>query len=203
MPDYIPQSEGELIVWLANYQTKLTTHGPTCGLTAPQVTALTTSCNTVTANITAVEAAKAALKNTVETKDASKLTDLASIRSANNQMKANPNYTDAIGDDLGIKASASAMDEASVKPKLSGDAFPGYVRLKFTKKGLDGVNIYTRLKGQNTWVFLARDTNSPYDDNRALAQAGVPETREYMCIGVISDTEVGQASDIVSVVYGG
>lgn len=203
MPDYIPPSDGELIVWLTNYQTKIITHGPTCGLTPAQVTALTTACNNLTGFIAAVEAAKAALKTAVETKDASKDTDLGAIRAANNQLKTNPNYTDAIGDDLGIKSSVSAMDEATVKPKFSGDAFPGYIRLKFTKKGLDGVNIYTRLKGQNTWSFLARDTNSPYDDHRPLSQAGVPETREYMCIGVISDTEVGQASDIVSVVFGG
>ena len=95
------------------------------------------------------------------------------------------------------------MNEETVKSNLTGEAFPGYIRLKFTKKGLDGVNIYTRLKGQAPWTFLARDTNSPYDDNRPLTTPGIPETREYMCIGVISDAEVGQQSDIVSTVYGG
>jgi hypothetical protein len=81
-------------------------------------------------------------------------------------------------------------------------ALSGYVRLKFTKNGLDRVNIYSRLKGQPGWAFLSRDTNSPYGDHKALGN-GAPETREYMCIGVMEDTEVGQQSDIVTVGFGG
>jgi hypothetical protein len=106
-----------------------------------------------------------------------------------------------MGKDLGIIGTTADMDEETMKPKFSGEAFPGYARLKFTKKGLDGVNIYTRLKGQSNWAFLARDTNSPYDDHRPLSQAGIAETREYMCIGVIADAEVGQQNDILTTVF--
>jgi hypothetical protein len=203
MADYIPQNEGQLVIWLANYQTKLATYGAALGLTPAEITALSTACTNLVTLINAVEAAKTALKNAVEAKDAGKDTGLGLIRSENKRMKTNAGYTDAIGEDMGVKGSTEDMDKEAAKPKLTGDAFPGYVRLKFTKKGLDGVNIYARLKGQTGWNFLARDTNSPYDDNRPLAAPAVPETREYMCIGVISDTEVGQASDIVSVVFGG
>jgi len=63
-------------------------------------------------------------------------------------------------------------------------------------------NIYSRLKGQASWSFLSIDTSSPYDDHKVLAN-GSPETREYMCIGVMEDTEVGQQSDIVTLVFGG
>ncbi len=41
------------------------------------------------------------------------------------------------------------------------------------------------------------------DDDSPLAQPGTPETREYQAIGVLADKEVGQPSDIVSVLYGG
>jgi hypothetical protein len=66
-----------------------------------------------------------------------------------------------------------------------------------------GVNIYSRLKGQSEWTFLALDTESPYHDTRALAVAGVAETREYIAYGVLSDEELPTGSDIITVVYGG
>ena len=79
----------------------------------------------------------------------------------------------------------------------------GHVRLKFTKGSSDGVNLYTRLRGQSAWTFLARDTNSPYDDHRPLTAPGVPETREYQAYGVLKDDQIGQPSTIVSVTFGG
>ncbi len=64
------------------------------------------------------------------------------------------------------------------------------------------MNIYARPTGTSQWQYLARDNNSPYDDERPLAN-GQPEMREYMAIGVVGDEEVGQPSDIISVVFGG
>jgi hypothetical protein len=203
MADFIPRSDAELAIWLGNHQTQIAAVGTTVGLLPADITAISDACNRTFGKINDVEAEKQVLQQKVSEKDAAKKEDLALIRGFVKRMKAHAAYTDAIGQQLGIIGTADDMDEELVKPKLTGDAFPGYVRLKFTKKGLDGVNIYTRLKGQSQWNFLARDTNSPYDDNRPLLQAGVPETREYMGIGVIADTEVGQASDIVSVVFGG
>jgi hypothetical protein len=202
MPDFLPKDEPSLLLWLGNYQAKLATYGATLGLAPAEITAISGACTNLSAFINDVEAAKATLKNAVEAKNAGKDSSLALLRKANNKMKASDAYTDAIGEDMGIKASSQDLDREAAKPKFSGEAFPGYVRLKFTKNGLDGVNIYSRLKGQATWAFLSRDTNSPYDDHKALAN-GAPETREYMCIGMMEDTEVGQQSDIVTVVFGG
>src|ERR1019366_2266549 len=126
--------------------------------------------------------------------------DLPVMRNTIRRMKTHDGYTDAIGQDLDIIGSDTALPD---KPTIKAKATMNDVEISFTKKGLDGVNVYGRLKGVATWTFLARDTNSPYNDSRSLATAGVPETREYMCIGVISDAEVGQASDIVTVVFGG
>ena len=77
------------------------------------------------------------------------------------------------------------------------------MRLKFTKLGVDGVNVYARLKGQSTWTKIAFDSSSPYEDHRPLSVPGTPEVREYRLIGVIKDEEVGLASDIVAVTFAG
>lgn len=77
------------------------------------------------------------------------------------------------------------------------------MRIKFSKSSTDGVNLYHRRKGQAEWSFLARDTKSPYDDHIVLSIANQPEHWEYRAYGVIDDEEIGLASDIVEVVFGG
>lgn len=54
--------------------------------------------------------------------------------------------------------------------------------------------------GDADFVYLARDTNSPYVDNRNCLVAGKPENRQYKAIYVVSDAEIGQASDILVLV---
>jgi hypothetical protein len=53
--------------------------------------------------------------------------------------------------------------------------------------------------GDREFVFLARDTSSPYVDNRPLLNGGKPEQRQYKAICVANDQEVGQFSDEVVV----
>ncbi len=70
-------------------------------------------------------------------------------------------------------------------------------------RGADAVNLYKRKAGETGWKFLARDTNSPYDDYAPLDKPGVPENWEYQALAVIGDDEAGQPSAIVKVTFGG
>src|SRR3989442_15979921 len=49
------------------------------------------------------------------------------------------------------------------------------------------------------FVFLARDTASPYIDNRPLLVATKPELREYKAVYVQNNPEIGLFSDEVVV----
>src|SRR5438034_308402 len=71
----------------------------------------------------------------------------------------------------------------------------GVVELDFDKSISDGVNIYAKRDGDADFVFLARDTASPYIDNRPLLVATKPELREYKAVYVQSDAEIGLFSD--------
>lgn len=71
------------------------------------------------------------------------------------------------------------------------------------KSTTSGINLDSRIKGQSAWKFVARDTISPYDDHTPLAVPGTAEVREYQAFGVLSDEQIGQPSDIVSVTFGG
>jgi hypothetical protein len=75
----------------------------------------------------------------------------------------------------------------------------GVVELDFDKSISDGVNIYAKRDGDADFVFLARDTASPYIDNRSLLAVGKPELREYKAVYVQSDAEIGLFSDEVVV----
>ena len=100
-------------------------------------------------------------------------------------------------------ATANSIPRATAR-RSAPRPFPGYVRIKGTKGSVKSMDLYTRLKGQPGWkVAIARRSKFPWDDDSALAQPGVPETREYRAIGVLDDKEIGQPSDIVEVVYAG
>ena len=71
--------------------------------------------------------------------------------------------------------------------------------IKFNKGDSDGVNIYSQRDGDATFVFLARDTSSPYVDNRLLLAAGKPEVRRYHCRYIQKDQEIGLPSEDVTV----
>lgn len=95
-------------------------------------------------------------------------------------IKADPNYTEAIGRDLGIIGSEDATEHPYPDFSLTLEAGSGnqQVRIDFTKYGHQGVWIESRVNN-GAWAFLAIDTLKPYTDARALAVPGQPETREY------------------------
>src|SRR5260370_366766 len=74
----------------------------------------------------------------------------------------------------------------------------GVVELAFDKSISDGVN-WNPERFRGDFVFLARDTASPYIDNRPLLVATKPELREYKAVYVQSDAEIGLFSDKVVV----
>ena len=71
----------------------------------------------------------------------------------------------------------------------------GSVEITFNKSKSEGVNIYCLRPGDAASTFLARDTASPYVDNRPLLVPGKPEVREYRAIYVLGDAEIGDFSN--------
>jgi hypothetical protein len=203
MADFIPTNEGDYGDWLQNLWTKLPTHGPVLGLSAPDMTTLQgqiveqqgrhTEAETARSHAAAMEAQEATGKTT--------LNGILRGRIAN--WKTLAGYSQMMGEDLKIIGSGIVVDEENYKPEISVKVVGGEIRVPFKKKGVDGVNVYCRLRGTSAWRKLAFDSSSPYVDTAPLANPAVPETREYMARGVIKDAEIGQDSDIVSVTFAG
>ncbi|MFI5219103.1 MAG: hypothetical protein ACHQNT_06405 [Bacteroidia bacterium] len=200
---YLPRPENDLVNWLKNYKLKLATHGATLGLTPAEITQQQGFCDAMVAAIELNFQAQHDAQEQTATKDALLLADLPRIQKRVANMKTNANYTNAIGEDLGIIGDETTFDQTNYKPEFNAQTFPGQVKLDFAKKGVQGIKFYSRNKGAPVWEFLALDTRTPYVDTRPLADPTKPETREYMGVGVINDEQVGQQSDIVTVVFGG
>ena len=199
--DFFPSTDGDLVLHLQNYRDKLPSYGKSLAWAPASIKASQERCTRVIEALHATEQRRAEYQAQVETTREVKKTDLAALRADIRLIKASGGYSDAMGRELGLIATAAPQGradggKASAKAELRG----GTVRIRWTKGRLDGVNVYMRRQGDSEWALLGRDTHSPYDDSSPLGKAGVPEQREYRVVGVKKDLEVGAPSDIVSVV---
>ena len=122
-------------------------------------------------------------------------------------IKNSVGYTEAIGLDLGIIASAgpatlSVVAQAAPVVKLTAvqGATNQAVKINFHKNGHMGVWIETLTGG--AWVFLAIDTEIPYLDDRPLAVAGAPEVRKYRLRYWDKGIANGDWSDVATITVG-
>jgi hypothetical protein len=200
--DYIPDSDAQISTWLKNYKAKLANHQMVLTLSDAALKGGQGSADKIIGGIEKTEQKRTEYQAQVATTRSLKETELANIRALNRLIKAQPTYTEAIGRDLGIIGSVNTLAAETAKPTLRADAQPGFVRLRFSKEGFTGVNLYRERTGGG-WEFLARDTQSPYEDRAPLAAAGQPEVRRYRAIYLHKDSEVGEPSDTVQVTFSG
>ena len=201
--DFIPPGKGDYRAWLLNLKTNITTQGPLFSLAAGEVTATTAACTAQIALADAAVAAASALKSALQAEADGKKTTNALLRNKISDWKQMPLFTPAIAQELRVIGTAATFDPGAYKPDFKVKISGGEIRLDWVKKGADAVHIYGRLRGQPGWTLLGMDTSSPYIDGRPLAQANVPEAREYMLRGVLQDVEIGLDSDIHSITWGG
>lgn len=203
MAGYLPNTEGDLVTWLKNYIVKIGTYGASLGMSAEEIAEQQRLAQLLIDEIANANAAEAARKKATEDKNAQKTSSLKSIRDNVSRIKTSPNCTDAINKDMQTGSSLVNFEPATYKAKLKLSVAGGRVIIAFIKAGVEGLNIYTRMKGETEWKFLGHATRTPYTDPRPLAKAGVAEIREYMAMGEYKDQEIGQASDVASISFGG
>lgn len=198
--DYIPRSDAEFALWHDTFRIAAASVGATLGLAAADLTAINTDNATWHAKISAAENAAATAQQTARDKQAARRVIEQNVRALARRMKSSPAYTAALGEKLGIIGAEARADLSNGKPTLKAKALPrGVVEIGFQKSQSDGVNLYGQRGEETGFTFLARDTQSPYVDNRPLLVAGKPEVRQYKAVYVVSDAETGQASDEVVV----
>jgi hypothetical protein len=202
--DYIPPKDSSLIPWANNFAVNIDAVGAEIGLSGDMISAAKQACSNITSSIMAHELAQKTAQQTRAAKDAAVKAGKKQLRKIARSIKSSPDYAPSAGAQLGIFAHyAHNLDPRTYQPRIRGLLDGGQVAIKFYKKGVQGVNIYTRLKGESIWGKLSFASRSPFVDSRPLAAANNPEAREYMAMGVIADKEFGQASKIINVLFGG
>lgn len=202
--DYIPSKRSDQYLWLKNISTNAVTTAADLSVPAAEGTDLKGHADAVVAAMDATNAASTALDGARATERTVTAARLKSIRDIVKRWKTQPAYPGSGAEGvLQLKGPGDGFDPSTFKAEISAVVEGGVIRIEFKKSGLDGVNVYCRLRGSPGWQKLAFDSSSPYIDNAPLANPAVPETREYKARGVLDDEEVGLESDVVSVVFGG
>lgn len=198
--DFISDKRTERYLWLKNLSLNIVAEAVKMGLTNPEALAIKALADALIAAMEATDAAQTALDGARATEKQLDVVNIKALRLKVRNMKTLPGYP-ASGSEgvLQLKGAASDFDPSTYKPVLKVSIEGGHIRVDFTKKGVDAVAVYCRLRGTAAWNKIGTDSGSPYYDTAPLANPNVPEVREYMGMGVLDDVEIGLPSDIVSI----
>jgi hypothetical protein len=150
-----------------------------------------------------VQTKRSELNEALLARDLSLETDLQILKDAIAAIKTHASYTENLGGELGIVSASQVINLDAVKPEVQLTGTSTAVKVFFNKKGMLGVNIYSRIKGAPNWTWLSSEYQSPYIDNRPLEVPNKAEIREYMVICRDIKKEMGQQSQIESISFGG
>lgn len=194
--DYFPRSDGELLIWHDRFIVNLAVLQAELGLSDEDIANCKRQNEELHSVVSESNVAVAASHHAMSKKKAHHSAFETSSRAFNRRLKAHPNYTDAIGNLLGLVGAEISTDLSDSKPTLKAvDQTGGVVLLSFQKYQSDGVNIYSQRENESEFMFLARGTQTRYLDNRLLLVANKPELRRYTAVYVLKDQEIGQYSD--------
>jgi hypothetical protein len=200
--DFMPKTFGGMTMWFNNLKQQVTASGIMVGLTSAQITDVCDLIQQCIDAINEVEIKRSALDQAITARDMLAENQMQEIRLFIGRTKKSVNYTPAIGAQWGILTNAHTIDTNLVKPALKLALEAGNVRISFRKKHMHGISIFGRQRGQLNWVKITQTSFSPFLDTRNLTDAGKPEAREYMALYHDGTKEIGQESDVTSILAG-
>lgn len=199
--DSIPRADGDFLIWFDQFVAATAAKGTAAGLPASDLSTIAACGTEVRTRFAAAAAAKATADQATSEKHAARHRAEQAARGVLRRLKASAAYNEGLGAQFGAIGAEDSTDLATTKPVLTATAqLGGAVVLDFVKSRSDGVNLYSRRGDEANFTFLARDTASPYVDNRPLLAEGKPEMRHYKAVYILDDAEIGPASDTVSVI---
>jgi hypothetical protein len=226
---YFPQYEADRVIWLNHYAAKIGEHGPRIGLSAEEIAATladiahyvwvlhtwypATQQDALQATSTKNLIATGSGTEPVRIPAPTQHTDppaavlpgvLNRLFNQVQRIKLHPGYTDAIGQDLSVVATADTSDHPVPVFTAATEQGPKgvRVRLDYTKYGHDGINVESRVNG-GPWLLLGSYTQKPAYDDRPPATPGTPETRDYRLRWWDKDEANGEYSAVQTVLVGG
>ena len=117
------------------------------------------------------------------------------------KVKASTGYTEAIGQELRIIGPEVVLPPIEeMKPTLKAEVSGGEVEIKWDKQGMEAIAAYSKRGSEASFSFFDKDVESPLKDDRPKLDPSLPEERSYYAYYLDDNENVGQQSDIVTVV---
>jgi hypothetical protein len=222
---YIPSSDSERGIWMNNFSSKINTYATQVGITAAEVTAIQKDAamftfvinmqETFKQTLNYITSYKNILKHAVGQQHLGALPTAPTLptvpalvpegvfdRVANfvKRIKASANYTEAIGNDLGIIAPVQVFDASTMQPELKVTIDGDRPHIKCTKGYSDAIDLYVDRKDGAGFVLIGRLTKPDYIDIVSLPANTALAEWDYKARYVIENNTVGIMSSIASIV---
>ncbi|PXX98923.1 hypothetical protein DF185_16245 [Marinifilum breve] len=194
--DFIAGPENIYVDKAAVYKKKLPLYKDILGLTDEEIAADIAIMDDVIAKKEAKDIAVANASAKIEELNESRGVLTPYMRNRRVELMAKPNYTKAIGVDLGIEITYTNQDTADMKPEVKVKMQGGYPTIKISKQGTDGVRIYSRINGEGHFKYLDTCNGTQYIDVREKKDEQSYELREYTFFYIVKDTKVGKESNV-------
>jgi hypothetical protein len=222
---YIPGTDADKGVWLANFSTKLPLYASALGLSPAEVTSVQDDNAFFQYVVAMTEAYKQTMSNLVSFKNQLKhaigtthigaLPTLPSLAVAPTgvpegifdrvsklatRIKNSLAYSTNMGADLGIVTPLSAaINVAALQPELKLRLDVGRPRIKWVKGITDAIDLYADRNDTNGFVLIGRLVKNEYIDVTSLGTGKVFDEWKYKAIYVIADEQVGLFSIVMPI----
>ena len=123
------------------------------------------------------------------------------FRQASGKVKSSPNYTKAIGTELGIESPQTPFDPQLGKPVLKIKMNVGRPTLSYIKKEYKGLVIYKDVG--DGYAVLGTAFKSKYEDTSPLPKPNTSAIWKYKAVYVWDGKETGYWSDEITIVVRG
>ncbi len=197
MNNYFPKSNIGQLSWLVNFRNKIVNYILKLGLSQNKFTEYYELSEKLIKVLNEVEVAKVELQKELDNKEIILKNQLNELLYEVEQLKTIVSHDRNIAQELRL-GKLDYFDPSTYKPKIQVRPFPEFVQIKFEKESIDALNIFKRKKGEYAWRFIAKVSQSPYNDSN-LNNTSYLEEYEYQAHAVIEDQEIGIPSDIVVV----
>lgn len=194
--DYFPKKDTALKGWCETYRETLPQYAALFGLTPAEVAEQQQWCDEIAQKVQEVFNAKATMKSVTASKELVKNKNILKLRKSIKRMKASANFSSGIGTHLKVNGGINYTPGEDYKPKFKLTLYGNHVRIKYVKRGIDGVEIFRKIEGHEDWKSIGIDYHSPFIDAQPEKTPGVPEIRKYKLIAIVDDKRFGQFSDV-------
>ncbi len=111
------------------------------------------------------------------------------------RLKSHPNYSENIGEDLGVIGAEHVVDPLKMKPVLKGAIISGKPVVIWKKGDATSIDLYVDRELNGKYEYLANDFQPNYVDTYPLPEGVSSAVWRYKGVYRIGDEQVGQYSN--------